>query len=272
MEIIGYSVKSELHETLVSEDGIREAIVKHALPEDLLMTPRKKGAIIRAVKEVAKTNRRFKDKIARRVKDDETFVVSIVDEEKDKEHETLHYHQTTTVRLKKEKDEVTADGPLADEFWSAFEKYYNGATTNDIRAYLYRVLREHASAVAIIPTGGLYFVPDRSIADKLNLFLNDLGIGRMWIKPEVDSTETQEWVWQSAVHESRKTVEDIMAYIKRGATIREKTLRDRQEEVHERKRILEKYRKLCEIGAGYEKDMEFINEAIDEMTVLIKEC
>jgi len=270
--IIGYAVKSELREINISNDMIKEAIKKFNLP-DYAFTITQKGSVIRAAKEVAKTNKRFKDHLARRVRDDSQFVMSIIDESKDAENDTLTYNQTTTIKLEKLNGKIDINGPMQEEFMHVYEKYQNSMTTNDLRAYIYKVLRKECGAVSIIHTGGLYFVPaDKlSIVEKLNEFVKELNLGRIWYKPEIDDPITREWVWNAAVEEITGMVDDLMKYMQKDVKFREKTLHDKGTSLIEKTDLIKMYANLTEFGSQAEVVIASINDAINQVASKIKE-
>lgn len=271
--IIGYAVKSEMVDMQVSIDTIKTVAENIGLSTSYLYAPSVKGAIIRAAKEIAKTNKRFKDHIARRVRDNDKFVISIVDEEKDADNDKLNYEMNTTIKYDKGSKAVEIDGPLSEEFHKEFEHFSNKMTTNDIRAYIYRILRNECGAIAIIPTGGLYFVPENKleVVEKINAMLEELGIGRLWNKPEIDDPNTREWIWSAAIDEIMNSVDDIVKYINKNSKLREKTLRERGEQLIEKADLVKVYGNLTEVGSKTEEVMEKINRTINMVTEKIRE-
>lgn len=273
--IIGYAVKSELVDVDVDFDTIQNVLKELDLPENLIYKPKPKNAVVRAAREVAKENGRYRDHLARRVKDNkDTFVMSVVDEERDAQNETLHYEQSTTIRFDKNSESVNVEGPLSEDFRAEYEKYSNSVNSQDIRNYVYRVIRYQGSGVSLVHTGGLYFVPENkvNVVEKLDQFLKRMSIGRVWYKPEIDDQNTREWVWSAAVEEVTTMVKQVVGYINNSErTVRENTLRSRGAELVEKADLVKAYANLTQIGSQAEDVIDEINSALGLVAGKIRE-
>jgi len=271
VKVIGYEVKAELTETVIPSDMVKEAARNAGLPDALVPEKSTKSALIRAAKAVSKTLKdgrqsktgRFNDHLARKVLDNGIrTVVGIVDESRDEANEILGYEQTTTIRLNKESGQVEAEGSKAAEFKEEFDLYSVGLTSGDIRSYIYRIIRREGKGIALIPTGGLYFVPEPQVEviERLNKFTTALSIGRVWYDCKVESENALEWVWDSAKRTVKQQLTDILRSVaKPSKTVR--GLEGRKKDLAEAEALVKAYSEITGFGEQFEELLEEINDA-----------
>jgi len=274
-EIIGYQVKAQLTTTVISADLVKAAAAKHNLPLGYLCIPSKKRATARAANEAAKTHRRFRDHLTRSVANNpEKASWCILDEQHDESHDRNYYHQGATIRFDKNSGCVTAEGneAMVQRFWTYQEKYENGLTTNDLRSFLYRVVRRFCNGVGLVPTGGLYFVPASKlpVLQSMDAFLRELCVGRLWYEPKVDCRETMEWLWDSAKREVTSQINKIMSQVAQ-ISKRESSLQRKSGELGEQNALLEAYSELTGFGEEAEEISATIEDAIKTVTERISE-
>ncbi len=274
VRVIGFDVKSELIETIIPKDRIINAAMEAGIPDQLIPIggTSEKNATVRAVKQISKKNKRFKDFLPRRIKDNpEAFVMGVIEENRDEQSETNSYSQQTTIHLDKETKRIKVEGEKADDFLKEYATFSNGLTTNDIRAYIIKVIRVVGNGIAIIPHGGLYFVPadKEDVIDQLHQFCQILGIGRVWKKPEIESSESFEWLWDAAKAEFKTRMEYIMKAVEKGTRI--SSLTNQEAVLMEKKDFIKVYSELTGFGTEAEGLLEEVNKAVSRVAMRIQE-
>jgi len=273
--VIGYQVKSQLVDSVIPVDKVRLVAEECGLDEDLIYTPTRKRAAVRAAREAAKENRRFRDHIARPVtENNEQAVFGIINEQHDEAAEKNRYFQTTTVRYDKDKDSVSVEGDpeMVDRFNQEYARYDEGLTSDDIRLFIYRVLRKTCGGIALVPTGGLYFVTAAHlpILQGVHEFLQRLNVGRLWYEPKIDCTATMEWVWDAAKTEIQGRINQVKTRVSK-INKRESSLRKQTAELTSQEELLKAYAELTGFEADAEEMLENISEAAQGIAAKIAE-
>jgi len=281
VKVLGYEVKAELMDTVIPASVVKETAEICGLTARYIPRDSRKRAVIRAAHAVCKTLKdgtqsrhgQFRDHLARRIHENgESFVMGIVDEARDEAHEELNYEKTTTVRLNKNTKHVDAKGEKADAFMEEYSLYASGLTSDDIRSgFIYKIIREDCQGVALIRTGGLYFVPEQYLPtiQALNRFCSELGLGRIWFDMKVESDESQEWIWECAKREVKVKVDTIMRDVDNLGRI--SSVQKRQLSLEESAGLLKAYAELTGYGAEAEDLLNEINNASETVAKRLAE-
>ena len=266
VELIGVSVNYTVSDALIPRERVVE-VASHYLGDDLaklVPTKTEKSCVSRAVKEAAKTNGRFNDKLARKVADTgEKAVYGVISETRDENAEHNSYEQGSTLKLDKKEKTVTAEGESAEKLMELYQQYTQGITDEDIRSFCVRVMRS-AKGVAKNPSGSEYIVPIgyAGILDGLDAFLRDLGIGRTFptamINDEISMTNT----WEAAKRVIKNEVDSTMQNID-NITRQQAGLRNRQNKLSDLTNLAKIYGELTEASSEAEELAEMINNQSD---------
>lgn len=269
MKLVGFNVVWTVHQTVLPVDVVEEVAKENDLDISLLPRPTSKRAILRAAKDVSKTNGRFISDYVRKITDNvEKYSVGILHEDKDKENDQVEATQTTTVKYLKEFGLVEVSGEKAEEFNNAYENYKDGITDEEIRSYIVRIIRVEGYGIAVRPTGGVYFVPvnKEKTIDNLNKFLNTLGIGNLYPMRVFQGKNEETVVRQAVDHDIQRQLELLMNNVS-SVTKRVKCLHQKREKMED----LEKMLKTYETVLGWENELETSLKAIKEADKMVSE-
>jgi hypothetical protein len=265
----GYQFRLCVSNGIIPFHMVRAAAENAGLPMSFWKEPTVRRAMLRAANEVAKTNGRFKDRLSRKVcEKPDHAVVAIVDEERDEAGEQLDYDVSTKIVLNKVQKYVTAEGVLAGEFYQNYNSYSKGLTGDDIRFALYRIVRLFGNAISLIDSGHLYFLPEKNadLLEKINDFLSQLHIGRVYATEIIDSRSSNGWVWDAATQNIKTRVRNIVRNI--DVKMRESSYDKKKDALDETKSLMDLYAELTGYSAATEEMLEEIAEAEN----LVAEC
>lgn len=272
-KVKGYQFKIAIFSKVFNRDSVQCVMEEIGLPVAYLSNPTKKRVVCRAAYETAKTNRRFKDHLARKIVENPSkMVIGIVDEERYVENESLAYQQGTTIRYDKESENVYVDGNMKKEFYDNYDVYSGGITGSDICETIYRIMRIEAKAIALIDRGHLYFVPYnyRNIIQKVEDFINRLNLGKICCCEIVDTDNSNKWIWDSAKHTVKMKVNNIMRGIDK-INLRVNSLDKKASKLEKTAELLKSYALLTGFGVDLENALELIDNSTSAIASKISE-
>jgi hypothetical protein len=272
--LIGVRVSWRVSDYMGERATVEQAIRDVGLNPDYLPRNSLKKAVGRASKAIAKAdNGRFVDNLpTRKITDNaDKAVYAIVRETVDQETEHADYQQATTVRLDKAEKRVHAVGAQADEFMTQFNAFNAGLTDEDIRGFANAIVKA-SMGIAFNPHGHDYFVPEayQHNMEKLDVFLRNLNVGRMYITPAIDDTRSLECTWERASEEIDDEITLVMRSVDK-FTSRVKCLHDKTEKLDALREMVKLYGSLTERSAAAEEMMAKLNTASDTIAAKIEE-
>ena len=231
-------------------------------PKQDLPLPSRRKVVSRAA--YAFQDRRRKDgrKVTEKAKEAEDCVVYGILSQKRKGDEEVGYDQGTTIRLDKESGRVEAVGTLAEDFFKALEKYDNAITDDDVRDFLRKVIKM-SYGIAKRPSGGIYFVPARSmpVIEDAQRALRELNVGaKLYVERVRDGAQEREIVWEAVESDIDGQIEATLKAVER-IEKRANSVKSHEAKLDELNGLMGIYRQLLGQEAKYEELAERLEAA-----------
>ena len=199
---------------VVPVDGVGILLERHGFQKADIRPPSERVEVSRAAYSMqdlqGKTNRRKTEKV---VDDGGRVIYGILNRED--ANEQAAFKQKTTVTLTKGTGAVGVDGELVPEVREALETYKGAITSEDVRAFLSRLIRK-CHGIAKRPTGGIYFIPASGVEtmERAKAFLTELDSGaRLYVERVVDGVQERANLWDNVEDEVDASINKVLAQI-----------------------------------------------------------
>jgi hypothetical protein len=272
--LIGVRVSWRVSDYLGARETVEQAITDAGLNAALLPRNTLKKAVGRASKAVSKaSNGRFDEALPPRKLTDnvEKAVYALVRENVDESTDHAEYQQETTVRIDKAAKTVHAVGAQAEEFRAKFSTFSESVTDDDVRLFAKAVVRD-SSGISYNPHGHDYFVPEKyqENMERLDAFLRNLKVGKMYITPAIDDPRSLEVTWERAAEQIDGEIDQVMANVDRFEK-KVKFLHDKTDKLEALREMANLYGGMTERAAMAEEIAAKINAAIEKVAKKIEE-
>ena len=266
-DFLGVMVCWTVPRVQIEYDKAEELIIKYGLNPKNITQPGSKKAFSRSVRRTAKENNDGEIvKKARRIgKHADTDVVGIVDEGVDLANDKLLYDQQSTIFFDKKDKTIRGHGDYVDEVRKNFDKFSTIVTDHEIRNFILASIQEKG-AVPLRKTGGVYFVPKPQVdvVEKLNLFLEEVQVGKIEHYRIPCGKDENTNIWTSAKKEITDRAETIMQRSDK-INSRPNALRKQTEKLEVINDMLTCYSDLCEYASEAEEVSKSISKISDDI-------
>jgi hypothetical protein len=196
--------------TVTPLSRVHDLLDKNGFPREWFKEPTERCSFTRAVNCFKSKNR-----LVRKIADNEYLTLGVVDESPDAGSESLSYKQTTTVRFRKSDKTVTAEGPLASQIIEKWQSMRECITDADVRKFL-RDIIERCDGVPKTKNGQYYFVPffHFSTIESAREFIEELASGSyMLVERIFNGEQERRGIWKSVQDEISKCVEKTLSEV-----------------------------------------------------------
>lgn len=244
----------------------QEIIQANGFEEDDLPLPSRKNVVSRAARSFQ--DRRHKDGkcVVEQLSDNSTYTSYGILWKKNKGADEAAYEQDTLIRLDKDSDRVEADGPQAEEFFEALEKYQDAITDDDVRNFLRKVVCL-CKGIGKRPSGGIYFVPDCyvGIIESAQNALNEFGVGaKLYVERVLNGAQERQIVWEAVEADIDSQIAKTLSAVSR-IEKRASSVQSHEAKLGELGELMEVYKTLLGQEAKYEEIAEKLEEASNEV-------
>lgn len=211
-----------------------------------------------------KANRRVTEKTA----DNGRYVTYGLLSQKRVSDEEVSFEQDTTIRFDKQSETFEAQGPLAADFQSRHSIYRNSVTSEDISAFLRRIIAM-SMGIPKRPTGGIYFIPSHLswMIENGQKVLDDLhSKAKLYLEGVMDGEQERENLWGSVQGEIENRISDVLKSVER-IEKRASAIKKHDAKLSELEKLREVYVGLL----GEEAQHEVISERLADAVKTVSE-
>lgn len=204
--LVNYSTTSHFN---IKRDDLLSLMAKHNIPGNIAKKVIDKNAVIRSVRNTAKSI--LGKKLRFKVTDEADVMVMVIAKVDSNDVHDAKFRQVTKVVYNKDTAGIMVEGLYSDEIKTGYEKAKDGYESDQFRSIVLRYLKRECLAINYLETGNIYLVAkDRQkelsrIVDLFEEIGKDTCIFRR--KEEYDTASNRTIMWDVAVGELMREIE-----------------------------------------------------------------
>lgn len=251
---------------VINASQAHAVLERHGFDKDDMPAPSAKLAVSRTAHSFQdrrhKSNRRVTEKTA----ENGRYVTYGILGQTRVNDEEVAFKQDTTIRFDKQSEMLSIEGPMATDFQTRHVSYRNGILSEDISAFLRRMVKM-SMGIAKRPTGGIYFIPSSYswVIENAQKVLDDLNTGaKLYLEGVMDGERERANLWGSVTHEIETRISDTLRSVER-IEKRVSSIKSHEAKLSELEKLKDAYVDLLGEEAQHETLTEMLTDAVSSI-------